>query len=238
METSRKQLHVVAFGAHPVDMEIACGATLAKFVKMGHKATLVHLTLGERGNPNLSMAKYAEQKKVEVREAAEVLGCDVRVFPYHDAELPVNDEVQFMVCDTIRELKPDIVITHWEGSFHRDHLATNINVIRGVSWAGLSSMERKLPAHKVGQLYFTDNWEDAEGFVPEIYVEISNVFDQWVEAITRHQLVRGGVSPFPYLEYYKALATIRGAEVRIPKAEAFMRRPLSRRALVDLLPNY
>lgn len=233
---SEKQLSILAVGAHPVDMEVACGAMLLKATKMGHKATLLHLTRGEKGNPKMSAAEYAKQKERETYECAELLGCDVRWLDYKDAEVPVDQKIQLEICDVIREVKPDIVITSWKGSFHRDHVAAHINTVRGVSYAGLAPLERPLPAHRVSKVYFTENWEDLEDYVAEFYVDVTDVFDEWVEAVCKHELVRGGISTFPYLEYYKSLAVVRGAEGGCRYAETFMQTDLQRRKKVDMLP--
>jgi len=233
---SQRRLHIVAFGAHAGDVENACALTLAKYVSLGHRATIVHVTLGEAGHPNMSRDAYAEQRKREVRGSAEVLGCEVRWLPYRDGELVASPQVELAFCDLIRELRPDVMLTHWRGSLHRDHVLTHHLTVYGAMLAGLASVERELPPHRVGSIYFAENWEDPQGFVPEVYLDVSDVFGTWLEAAGRHALFRGEVSKFPYQEYYRALARVRGAESGCQYAVALMRhRPVEKRA-TQVLP--
>ncbi len=227
-----EKLHIAAFGAHAGDVEFTCAHVLAKYAMHGHRATIVHVTLGEAGHPGMSRQDYAEQRKVETRAAAEILGAEVRYMPYADGELTASPETELAVCDRIRELKPDIVLTHWRGSLHQDHVLTHHLVTRAVLLARLDSVRRDLPPHAVGSVYFAENWEDPQDFVPEVYVDIEESYERWLEAANRHALFRGEVVRFPYQEYYKALARVRGAESGCQHAIALMRhRPVEKRAL-------
>jgi LmbE family N-acetylglucosaminyl deacetylase len=215
--------HIVAFGAHAGDVDFTMAHVLAKYARHGHKATIVHVTLGEAGNARMSRQDYAEQRKVEIRESARVYGTDVRCLPYPDGELPATPESELALCDLIRELRPDIVLTHWVGSFHQDHVRTHHLVTRGVLLARLPGVKRALPPHAVRSLYYAENWEDPQDFAPEVYVDITEVFDLWLEGAGKHALFRGGVSTFPYQPYYTALAAVRGAESGCKYAAAYMR---------------
>jgi LmbE family N-acetylglucosaminyl deacetylase len=224
--------HVVAFGAHAGDVEFTCGAVLAKYARHGHRATIVHMTLGEAGHPRMAPDEYAEQRRREVAESAAVLGAGVRCLPYADGRLPATPETELAVCDLVRELRPDVVLTHWRGSLHQDHVLTHHIVTRAVLLARLEGVERERPPHAVGAVYFAENWEDPQDFIPELYVDVSDDFETWLAAADKHALFRGEVVPFPYRDYYRALAAVRGAESGCRYAAAFMpARPVERRAL-------
>jgi len=214
---------ILAFGAHAADIEFSCGAVIAKHTQRGDRATLVHLTLGEAGHPTMPAPDYAEQKKVECQQAAAVLGAEVRWLPYADAALPATPEVELAICDLIRELRPRIVLAHWRGSFHRDHVLSYHLAVRGVALARLASCERPLPPHDVESVFFPENWEDPQGFRPEVYIDVSESYDTWLEAASKYALFRGEVVSFPYRQYYESLAFIRGAESRCTRAAALMR---------------
>jgi len=215
---------IVAIGAHIGDMELTFGGVAAKYAFEGHRVVLVHLTAGERGHPSLPPSQYEGQKAREGRESAQKLGAEFRVLPYRDGELEDDKEVKLAVCDILRELKPRIVVTHWKGSYHRDH-ANAYNIVKdAIYYASLPGLERGLPQHQVGSLYFCENWEDPLGFMPKTYVDFSDHFDRWVESILVHEFVRGRGLPsdYPYADYYRALARIRGIEAGYKFAEAFM----------------
>jgi LmbE family N-acetylglucosaminyl deacetylase len=211
MDESR--VSVVFFDAHAADMVNSSGGTIANYTRAGHRVTLVGLTAGEKGNPTLDADAYRKLKIEAWERSAEILGVsDVRTLKWKDAELPYNEEVTNTCCDIIREVRADIVVTHWRGSFHKDHVATYHSVMDGVMLAGLPAFERDDPAHSVRRVYFTDNWEDWDDFTPDVYVDISDTLELKLEAI--EQFVRaymtGRTGGFDYKGFYQALAKMRG----------------------------
>lgn len=218
-----KLQHILAIGGHAGDMDLTAGAVIAKYTMEGHKATFLHLTPGEKGHPKLSPDDYAKQKIEEAHRFADIVGADVRFLAYKDAELPVNDEVKYQVADIIREVKPTVLITHWRGSIHVDHTNTHHIVNDARFYAGLKTIERALPAHYAGPLYYADNWEDPHDFVPEVFVDIpEEAYETWVKAMNVYAYARGETSGFPFIEYYKALTVVRGAPAGFKRAQAFM----------------
>ena len=155
---------IMAIGGHVGDAELTCGGVLATASLRGSRIVTVAMTGGERGNPpDMTVADYRRQKEQEAHTFAEMLGGEAVVFPYVDGELPESDEVKLQLCDVIRRYKPDVLLTHWKNSMHKDHMATHRIVIDAQFFAGLPSVERELPAHYAAGPYFAENWEDAEG---------------------------------------------------------------------------
>ncbi|MDZ7292908.1 MAG: PIG-L family deacetylase [candidate division KSB1 bacterium] len=232
-----KKLHLVVIGAHIGDAEVTAGGVVCKYTQAGHKATFIHLTAGERGNPKMNPAEYKKQRLDEARRSAKKMGAEVIVFDYPDGELPVNDEVKLKICDAIRKIKPDLVITHWHGSFHRDHRNCHINTMEGVFWAALPGIVRELPAHCIPALYYAENWEDPYDYHPDFWIDISGVYDQWMDALKEHALFRGEVASFDYLQYYSGLTAMRGAEVGYKRAQTFALPPISRKRGLPFFPT-
>ena len=79
---------ILAIGAHAGDMELASGAVLLAAHRKGDRVVLLHLTLGEGGNPRLSPEAYGDQKRREAIAVAADLGAEVIFGPYKDGELP------------------------------------------------------------------------------------------------------------------------------------------------------
>lgn len=168
------------------------------------------------------MAEYREQKVNEAKAFAEMLGGEAIVFDTPDGELQDNEENRFKVCDVIREVRPNIIITHFKNSMHKDHMTTHRIVNDARFFAGLPSFQQELPAFFASKLYYAENWEDAVDYKPYVYVDFSQeAYDLWVKAVSLHWFVTGSTS-FPYLEYYKHLARVRGIEARKEFAETFM----------------
>ena len=203
---------ILAIGAHAADMDLTAGALLAHQKKLGDRVVMLHLTLGEGGNPKLPPAEYAGQKRREALAAAKVLGAEVLFGPYADALLPNDEEVRRYVAGVIRQVKPNYVITHWKNSLHRDHRNTHAIVSDAILLAEVETLKTAEPAWRgVRGVYYADNWEDSEGFRPYLYVDVTDAFDTWKDAIREYQMVRGGVSSFAYFDYYTGRLASLGA---------------------------
>lgn len=223
---------IMAIGGHIGDMELTCGGVLASMSLEGHKIITVALTGGERGNPpHLSVAEYRKQKEGEAKAFADMLGGISIVLPYEDGQLEVTEKVKFEVADLIRKYKPNILITHWKNSMHKDHEATHYIVKDAQFYAGLRSFERELPAHYASGPYYAENWEDPIDFKPYVYVNVSEAgFKLWQRAIDLHWFTINSTS-FKYKEYYQALMKVRGCEARTIYAQAFNVEELSKKVI-------
>lgn len=228
---------ILAIGAHPGDMEISCGAVLAKHVRQGDRVVLLHLTAGEGGNPKVSPEEYGQQKRREAAAAAKILGAEVVFGPYADGQLPDNDESRRFVADVIRQVRPTHVITHWKAGLHKDHIAAHFVTNDAVLLASLDGFKTEHPACRgVRGVYYTENWEDKEGFSPYLYVDVSDSMQSWEEAVKQYELIRGGISTFPYFDYYQSLARVRGAESGFRAAVAFDIDSFGKKRALPLLP--
>ncbi|HKO15598.1 MAG TPA: PIG-L family deacetylase [Gemmatimonadaceae bacterium] len=238
--TSRSQTPartILAVGAHAGDAELTCGALLAHQHRLGDRVVILHMTLGEGGNPRMPPERYAAQKKQEAIAAARALGAEVLFAPYRDGELPNDDEVRRYVADVIRQVRPTLVITHWKQSIHKDHTATSAIVSDAVLLASLEGVHTAHPAYRgVRGIWYAENWEDAQGFQPYLSVDVADGMDAWRTAVTQYEFVRGGISDFRYLDYYDALAVVRGALARRPRAEAFDIDAGGKRRILDAVP--
>ena len=212
----------LAIGAHCGDVEITSAGVLAKQRKLGDEVAILHMTLGERGHKKMHPLKYAEQKRKEALAAGKVLGAEIIFAPYCDAELPYNDEAVNIVSEIIRELKPTTIITHWRKSIHRDHANTHIISMDAILLSVLEGIKSKYSQNKnLKGFFFTENWEDKDEFNPYVYYDISDTIKDWEKCVKKYQLFRGGISDFPYFDYYKSLFRLRGCEIGVDYACCF-----------------
>lgn len=218
---------VLVVGAHTFDAEVMAGAACAVYADAGSRIVLLHLSQGELGHRTLEPARYAAQKRREAQKAAAILGAEPVFLDYPDGGVPRDDEVAQRVARTIREVRPEIVIGHWRGSWHKDHVAAHHAMVQGVYYATLPTFDPTLPAHAPKQVLFAENWEDDEGFRPEVYLDTTLGHERWLAAIGAYALGRGELGEFRYLDYYDALARLRGCLAGVARAEAFMRTPRS-----------
>ncbi len=220
---SEQPLTILAIGGHVGDMELTAGGVLSSHSLKGDRIVTLALTAGERGVPaGQDMGEYRKQKVAEAAAFAELLGGESIVFDIPDGELANSEEIRLRVCDVIRKVRPNVIITHFKNSMHKDHMTTHLIVNDARFYAGLASFERELPAHFASRLYYAENWEDAVDYKPYIYIDFDQeAYELWVKAVSQHWFVTGSKS-FPYLEYYKHLARVRGIEARKTYAETFM----------------
>ncbi|KRG14183.1 PIG-L deacetylase family protein [Lederbergia galactosidilytica] len=212
-------MKLAVVGAHCGDAEIQAGAIAHKYAKAGHEVTFVHLTAGEKGNPpHISVEDYRKQKIAESEKVAEVLGVETITLDYKDAELVFDDEIITRVATLLRRIKPNVVITHWENSIHSDHALCCKIVQAAQLKAGLPGFDLEgLPPHYYG-IYHSENWEDMEGYVPDIYVDVSEEFATYLEALSHYWFIMNS-SSFRYYDYYEALGTVRGCVNRTKYAQ-------------------
>lgn len=213
---------ILAVGAHVGDMELTAGGLLATAVIHGGRAVTLALTAGEKGAPSgADGAAYRKQKIAEAEAFAKELGGEAIVLDHPDGLLPDYDDVRFEVCDIIRSIKPDIIVTHHAGTMHKDHSACHRIVLDAWFYAAIEGFKRDLPRHFAQHLFYAENWEDAEDFTPYIYMDVSDGYNLWYRAIDNHRFTVES-SSFAYKEYYAHLKRMRGIEGRTGYCECFM----------------
>ena len=213
---------VIAVGGHIGDMELTAGPTLAKVVLEGGRAIIIDCTYGERGHPTLAPSVYREQKLHEARHFAEAIGAELVTLDYSDGFLPDAEEVAEQIAEVIREAKPDLLITHWTNSMHRDHERAAQAALRAAFLASIPIEEIDAPRHSVPRILFAENWEDMEGFEADTFFEIpEEAYQRWRAGIDEHAFARGETYGFRFIDYYSALMQVKGCLAGVPRAAAF-----------------
>ena len=213
--------NVLVIAAHPGDAFFAMGAPVAVATHSGGQGFFLSLSLGERGSASITAQQYGVMQQEASEKAAAMLKAKALFLHYSDGEIPVNEEAKFAVCDVIRECKPAVVVTHWKGSWHKDHRACYDIVQDAIFYAGLPAIARKEPPHNVRKLYYASNWEDASGFTADTYLEITPVCDEWLNACGVFPMWRGE-NGFRYNDYYSSMAVAQGCLAGFKRAVALM----------------
>jgi LmbE family N-acetylglucosaminyl deacetylase len=215
---------IMAIAAHPGDGFFTMGAAVALQTHLGARGVFLSLSLGERGSAKIATAEYGALQREASERAAKLLGAQAAFLGYRDGEIPSSEEAKLAVCDLIREYKPATIVTHWRGSWHKDHQACYAIVNDAIFYAGLSTLARQHPAHSARTLFFAENWEDVQGFAPDTYLDVSPVFARWSEACAAFPMWRGETG-FRYNDYYESLAVSRGCLSGSKHAVALMSAP-------------
>jgi N-acetylglucosamine malate deacetylase 1 len=137
-------LDILAFGAHPDDVELGCGGTIAKEISLGKKVGIIDLTRGELGTRGSKEIRDEEAKK-----AAEILGVSVRENLNMRDGFFVNDENhQLEVIQIIRKYRPEIVLCNAVEDRHIDHGKGSKLVSDACFLSGLRRIETELDGIK------------------------------------------------------------------------------------------
>ncbi len=209
-------VRLAVVGAHAFDAEAMAGGLAARVAAEGGRVTLIHLTRGERGDPSKTPEAYAAQLEGEMREAAAALGAEARWMGYPAGALPDDGAAAADLGRALEDLRPDLVVTHWQGSWHPRHVAAHRITLEAV---------RRLRGPRPA-VYFGENCEDLAGFAPVLYVDVSAAYPVWLEALRRYEMFRrseaAGYDGIPYAVFYPAMARARGLEAACAHAQAFM----------------
>lgn len=198
-------------GGHSGDETVMAGTIAAKVIREGGYCVLVGLTNGDGGHPILERRQYGAQKNAEACDAAQVLGAKCVLWPVSSGKLEITDENAKTLASLIRLHQPNIIITHWKNSMHRDHVAAYHNTVAAIRLAANPNFEDAQEPIEVKELFFGDNWEDADGFVPDVYVSmLPEDEEKWLSACKCFEFFRENFYHFNYQEYYKALHRLRG----------------------------
>jgi LmbE family N-acetylglucosaminyl deacetylase len=215
--------HLMVVGGHISDAENMAGAVMLKHKRAGWEVTVVHATTGEKGHPTLSAEEYLSMRLADAEASAEFIGANLEILPYRDGELVVDDRAAWLLADLIRKHRPTVLLTHWRGSFHPDHNGTHDLVHKALFKAGLQAFEREHPAHRPSLVLYPENWEDMEGYSADIYLDVTDVFDDYLALLRTHALMREDYASFRYYDYYQALGQMRGCLAGYAKAVTLMR---------------
>ena len=216
---------IMAVGAHTGDAQLTCGMLLAKHAMAGDKIIIVDLTAGEKGTPKgMTPEEFRPQNIAAAAEFAKGLGGKSIVLDTLDGELQYTHEAAIQLADIMREHQVNGVVYHWRNSIHRDHIAAHKITEDAIFYASLPTYPRPLPPARIGGVMCAENWEDAEGFNPYFYVDVSEAFPLWKENIKKLWLAEHSTS-FKYLRYYEALAIANGALIGKDYATRFCQSP-------------
>ena len=130
------KLDFLAFGAHPDDVELGCGATIAKLVSQGKKVGIVDLTRGELGTRG-----SAEIRTKETKEASKILGITIREnMDFKDGFFRNDEEHQLKIIQVIRKYQPDFIFCNAPDDRHIDHPKGSQLIVEASFLSGLTKI--------------------------------------------------------------------------------------------------
>lgn len=237
------KIDVLAFAAHPDDVELAGCGTLLMHQLAGKKIGIIDLTRGELGTRGT-----AEIRKEESDKATQILNLDVREnLSLRDGFFENNEESKLAIIKVLRKNQPEIVLANSLSDRHIDHGRAARLVADSCFLAGLRKIEtsdnnilQEVWRPKAIYHFIQDRY-----IKPDIIVDISPVFDKKMEAIMafKSQFYNPDsnepetpISGKDFIEFLKARAIEFGRPIGVKYAEGFnVERPIGTRNLLDLL---
>ena len=210
---------LVAFGAHPDDIEFGCGGIIAHEARLGRPIHFLICSHGEAGTYGTPKQRIAESKK-----AAKVLGATIEFIKLDgDAHLEIRSAHAINLAQILRRTRPGIVLApsvvenqhpdHWRlGKLVRD-------ASRLARYGGLKEL-RRLPSHAIDQLFFYTVTSEAEpcDISPVLFdVSAPEIISKWTAAMSAHQ---SQVKARNYIELQLTRARLLGARAGIGHAMA------------------
>lgn len=197
---------ILVFGAHPDDLEIGMGGTIAKLSGMGYEVQPVIATL-----PNFVKSDTKEGRKTESLLAAKAMGCKSPVFlDLSPEEMVFGRKFVTLVDSLVTKYKPESVFTQWYGDSHQDHQILTKSVISACrDQNNLFMYETTIPGG------MTEN-----SFRPQLFVDITQTIDIKKNALEcfESQFIRCGEIWIPAI---LGRCSFRGYQINSTYAEAF-----------------
>jgi N-acetylglucosamine malate deacetylase 1 len=223
MEVDR--MNILAIGAHPDDLEMSCGGTLAKYSALGHKVFMAHMSCGNVGHKTIPSDELVRIRSQESLAAGAIINAEVISLDEKDLFIRSdNMTTRDKVVDLIRYTKPGIIITHSPADYMDDHEETSRLVYE-------ASVAATVPYHRTQYEHY-EKWtpiyymEPAAGVnsCPEEFVDITEFIQLKLEMLGKH------VSQHEWLEKHdnmdvvdlaRTLSRLRGYQCDVGYAEGF-----------------
>jgi LmbE family N-acetylglucosaminyl deacetylase len=259
-------MNIAAVGAHPDDIELLCGGTMAKYVQKGHRVTFIIATNGEAGapavskddidqsdrekqlsgktpeSPTLAKEEIAAIRHEEAKEGARIIGADLIWLGYPDEFLFDTEETRLAVLGALRKAEADVVFAHYADLYNPDHntIGKIVNDV-GALLPHKNIVTDSPPLEENPYLYFMDTITGI-GFEPDHYVDITDVFEIKKRALLAHKsqyYFLKELDGIDYLDMMETQAKLRGYQSNVKYAEAFIGLKAWPRGITrDLLPQY
>ena len=218
-------MRVMAFGAHPDDVEILCAGTLAKYAKQGHAVAIAVATNGEVGSPTLPREEIAAIREAEARKSAAIINAEFFWLGYPDEFLYDSPDVRRHFIDVIRKFGPDIVLCpDKDRDYHPDHQRTGQIVWDTHVMVTVPNIATATaPCAKIYDIWFNDTVAGIN-FQPESYVDITETWETKMAMLACHEsqaawlMAQYGLPPSYFAE---TQSRFRGYQSGCTFAEAF-----------------
>jgi N-acetylglucosamine malate deacetylase 1 len=227
----------LALAAHPDDVEFNCSGTLKVLKDLGWKVCVATMTLGDCGSRELPPEAIAHKRRAEAEGACTLLGASYHYAGSSDFCIFNDDLHNRRVTDLLRQVDPDLVLTHSPSDYLLDHEITSTLARNACFYGPVVNYQTSHAASlaHVPHLYYFDAMGGVDifgkGITPEFYVDVSDLIDFKSQMLTQHtsqrEWLRSQHGVDDYLIGMQTWAAERGREAtsaagtEVTHAEAF-----------------
>ena len=205
-------MKILVVGAHLDDIELACGGTIAKAIKNGHKVKTLIMSKSGYTNKEGRVQRSDEIAVKEGVDALKTLGVtDIEILDFETKDIPFRSDVVNAIDVVMSDYNPDIIFTHHPFDTHQAH--------EGVAKATIAAARRKNtvfffePIQPSGRSYVA--------FKPDMYVGIDETIDIKIAALKKHKSEYKKFGGEDWIQGVKSRCGFRGYEIGKKYAESF-----------------
>jgi 4-oxalomesaconate hydratase len=224
---------LLVVSAHAADFVWRAAGYIAVVTAAGGTAHVLCLSFGERGEspgawkqPGMTLERVKKIRKAEAQEAGDALGATMRFLDKGDYPLPGDGDIAAELAELMRELQPEVILTHAQSDpYNYDHpVAADLTLRARVLAQALGRESQHPPLGAPPAFRFEPHQPEMCGFMPDVLVDITAVFDRKLAAMAAMR------SQEHLASYYRGLAERRGVQAvrnggsrSIRYAEAYQR---------------
>lgn len=190
---------VLAFGAHPDDVEFMCAGTLVLLKQLGFEIHVATMTQGDGGSMDLPGPEIARVRRAEAEEACRLLGATYHYAGYYDFGIFNDDSTNRRVTAIMREVNPFIVFTHPPADYMSDHEITS-RLVRNACFYGpvpnydTTRFTTSGRSSRIPYLYYAQPMEGIDIFgdkiPPHFYVDVTQAIGEKESMLACHESQR------------------------------------------------
>jgi LmbE family N-acetylglucosaminyl deacetylase len=219
-------MNILVISAHPDDVEINCAGTLKKFIDRGDKVTMCNLCNGNLGHMVLLPAELEWIRLQESKKSAAIIKAEHICAGFGDLHLYHQDKSsRDTVTDIIRQVNPQLIITHSPDDYMADHVAASKLAFDASFCASLPHYETKMDTVvEICPIYYMDNLGGFQ-FNPTEFVDVSDVIDIKLQMLQCHESQLKWMLEHDKIDFAETVRTysrMRGLQAGVTYAEGFI----------------
>jgi LmbE family N-acetylglucosaminyl deacetylase len=225
---------ILAIHAHPDDVEILAGGTIAMLASGGHRVVIVSMTPGDCGSHQHGPDEIAAIRRGEAANAARLAGAEYRCAEFRDLAVFSDDPSRRRVTEILRQVRPDLVLTSSPVDYMADHEATSALVRDAMFGAPAPNYRTGAPdpappVPAIPHLYFMDSVggmdRDNRRIEPDFYINVERYFEIKKAMLAEHKSQREWLRAHhgidEYLEMMERWTRANGKRAGVEMAEGF-----------------